>query len=77
MLVLLEKNGYVKRASHPEDSRAKMVELTAEGKRKLRKLWKVGQTIRDQMYSSLSDKESLRLIESLQKVARSLDRDRK
>ncbi|MFM8407374.1 MAG: MarR family winged helix-turn-helix transcriptional regulator [Pirellulaceae bacterium] len=76
MLVLLEKNGYVKRTSHPADSRAKTVELTTEGKRKLRKLWKVGQAVRDRMYSSLSDQEAQRLIESLQVVARSLDRDR-
>jgi DNA-binding MarR family transcriptional regulator len=76
MLVLLDKNGYVKRAPHPEDSRAKTVELTAEGKRKLKKLWRVGQMIRDQMYSSLSAKESQRLIESLRTVARSLERDR-
>jgi DNA-binding MarR family transcriptional regulator len=60
MLVLLDKNGYVKRAPHPEDSRAKTV----------------GQMIRDQMYSSLSAKESQRLIESLRTVARSLERDR-
>lgn len=77
MLVLLEKNGYVKRTSHPADSRAKTVELTTEGKRKLRKLWKVGQAVRDRMYSSLSDQEAQRLIKSLQIVAGSLASDRR
>jgi DNA-binding MarR family transcriptional regulator len=77
MLVLLERNGYVRRTGHPDDSRAKTVELTAEGKRKLRKLWKSGQAIRDRMYASLSAKECERLIESLRRLADSLDRDRR
>lgn len=76
MLVLLEKNSLVARASHPTDSRAKTVELTTEGKRKLRKLWKVGQPIRDQMVDGLSRHEAEVLISLLGRVADSLNLDK-
>jgi len=76
MLVLLETSGYVQRTSNPNDSRARSVELTAAGKRKLRMLWKIGQPIRDSMYGCMSKKESELLIELLAKLANTLGRDR-
>lgn len=76
MLVLLEKNGYVKRESHPTDFRAKVVTLTAKGKRKISTLWKAGQPIRNKMYGCLSDNESEILIELLMRLSGALDRDR-
>lgn len=72
MLVLLEKNGFVRRAAHPTDSRAKTVELTPDGKRKLRKLWKVGQSIREEMYQSMSSKEAETLVRLLRQIAEAL-----
>lgn len=75
MLVLLERNGLVRRASHATDSRAKSVELTANGKRKLRKLWKVGQTIRDDMYGGMTPEEAEVLIRLLQQIPVSLYRE--
>ncbi|QDT02329.1 putative HTH-type transcriptional regulator YusO [Rubripirellula lacrimiformis] len=72
MLVLLEKLELVERACHPTDSRAKTVTLTMAGKRKLRKLWKVGQSIRDDMYGCLTPDEAETLISLLQKIACSL-----
>lgn len=76
MLVLLEKNGFVRRASHPTDSRAKTVELTATGKRTLRKLWKVGQSIRDDMYGAITPKEAEILIRLLRLIPNSLSKEK-
>lgn len=72
MLVLLEKNGFVRRETHPTDQRAKTVELTASGKRKLRKLWKVGQSIRDEMYGAMDSNEADHLIRLLRQVSEAL-----
>ncbi|MDV6030197.1 MAG: MarR family transcriptional regulator [Phycisphaera sp. RhM] len=76
MLVLLEKNGFVRRVAHPSDSRAKLVELTPNGKRKLRKLWKVGQSIRDEMYQSMTSKEAEILIRLLRQIPDALSREK-
>ncbi|OYP35022.1 MarR family winged helix-turn-helix transcriptional regulator [Rhodopirellula sp. MGV] len=72
MLVLLEDRGLVRRQPHPTDSRAKTVALTATGKRRLKKLIKVGQPIRDCMFGVLSQAESKKLVSLLGKVADSL-----
>jgi DNA-binding MarR family transcriptional regulator len=76
MLVLLEKSGYVQRANHPTDSRAKTVELTLSGKKKLRQLWKVGQKIRDEMYGTISTREAEVLIGLLRRVAGTLSQEK-
>ena len=76
MFVLLEKNGFVRRAAHPTDSRAKSVELTPSGKRKLRRLWKIGQSIRDEMYQSMTSKEAEILIRLLRQIPGSLSREK-
>lgn len=76
MLVLLEKSGFVHRASHPSDSRAKSVELTSAGKKKLRQLWKVGHAIRDRMYGALSTREADVMIEALRRVSEALSREK-
>jgi DNA-binding MarR family transcriptional regulator len=75
MLVLLEKNELIRRVSHPTDSRAKSVELTASGKRKLRKLWKVGQSIRDEMYGAMTPEEAEILIRLLRQIPVALRRE--
>lgn len=72
MLVLLEKRGYVSRQTHPTDGRARTVALTDAGLRKYRQAWKAGQPIRDQMVSSLSDKEIKTLVKLLGHVSKSL-----
>jgi DNA-binding MarR family transcriptional regulator len=75
MLVLLEKNGLVQRITHPTDSRAKTVELTSAGKRKLQKLWKAGQAIRTRLIGALSPKETAQLIRLLCRLKNSLPSD--
>lgn len=75
MLVLLEKTGLVQRGCHPTDSRAKTVLLTTAGKRKLRKLWKVGQSIRDDMYGSMTPGEATKLIALLRQLTCAINRE--
>ena len=75
MLVLLEKNGYIERDSHPTDSRAKTVTLTPAGSRKLRTLWKIGQPIRKSMYESMDPAEAEQLLSLLQKMTRALKQE--
>lgn len=72
MLVLLENQGFIERESHPTDSRALLVSLTAAGKRKFRQLWKAGDEIRSQMFRSVPKDELMNLIERLQNIAASL-----
>lgn len=72
MLVLLEKQGLVRRESHPSDSRARSVELTASGKRKFNQLWQAGESIRTKIFASLEPNESEALIRLLNRVADSL-----
>jgi DNA-binding MarR family transcriptional regulator len=72
MLVLLEERGLVSRDTHPTDGRARTVALTESGRRKFRQLWKAGQTIRDQMVSTLSAAEARLLVELLGRISKSL-----
>ncbi len=73
MLVLLEENGLVKRGTHATDARAKTVSLTAAGKRMHKKLWKAGQSIRDDMYGCMSAEEADMLLVLLRKLAGALN----
>ena len=72
MLVLLEERGFVEREVSPSDARAKTVTLTELGLKKYRQVWKAGQSIREQMVSSLSEKETESLVRLLESVSKSL-----
>jgi len=72
MLVLLERRGLVSRSTHPTDSRARTVALTAAGQRKFRQVFKAGQAVRDQMVSSLTAAEARSLVKFLRRVSKSL-----
>jgi DNA-binding MarR family transcriptional regulator len=72
MLVLLEERGLAQRDRHPTDSRARVVRLTAAGRRKVRQLWKAGESIRSQMTESLQPDEARTLVRLLSKIAESL-----
>src|SRR6202011_4451099 len=54
MLVLLEGRGLVSRERHPEDSRARVVALTARGRRRFQRLWQTSEPIRAQMLAGFS-----------------------
>lgn len=72
MLVLLESRGLVARNAHPTDGRARTVALTRAGRQKYQQVWEAGQSIRDQMVSSLSAREAGTLVTLLRRVAESL-----
>lgn len=72
MLLLLERQGLVSRDAHPTDARARTVALTKAGMKKFQQAWDAGQSIRDQMVSSLSRDEARMLVKLLKRVATSL-----
>jgi DNA-binding MarR family transcriptional regulator len=76
MLVLLERRGLVERDAHPNDSRARTVALTADGKRMFRRLWRAGEPIRGQMLGVLRPDEAETLVGLLTRVARVLNAER-
>jgi DNA-binding MarR family transcriptional regulator len=68
MLVLLEGRGLVARERHPEDSRARVVTLTAKGRRLAERLWKTSEPIRVQMLSGFSADEARSLVGCLRRL---------
>src|SRR5262249_49501622 len=68
MLVLLEGRGLVARERHPDDSRARVVTLTARGRRLFERLWKTSEPIRVQMLSGFSADEARSLVGCLRRL---------
>ena len=73
MLVILEKQGLVRRDSHPSDSRARTAALTAAGKRKFQQAFAAGETIRERMIEAFQPWDSSLLVKLLNQVAESLN----
>ncbi len=73
MLVLLEKEGLVRRDAHPNDSRARTAALTVAGKRKFQQAFAAGESIRDKMFESLQPEDGPLLVKLLNQVAESLN----
>ena len=72
MLVLMEGRGLVARARHPVDSRARVVTLTARGRRLFERSWKSSEPIRVQMLSGFSDDEARLLVGCLRRLIENL-----
>jgi DNA-binding MarR family transcriptional regulator len=68
MLVLLEGRGLVSRERHPDDRRARVVTLTAKGRRLFERLWKTSDPIRVQMLSGFSADEAELLMGCLRRL---------
>ncbi len=68
MLVLLEGRGLVARTRHPEDNRARLVTLTAKGRRLFERFWKTSEPIRQQMLAGFSEEEARGLIDGLRRL---------
>jgi len=68
MLVLLEGRGLVTRARHPNDSRARVVTLSAKGRRLFERLWKTSEPIRVQMVSGFLADETRLLVGCLRRL---------
>ena len=75
MIVLLEKQGLVRRATHQTDARARTVSLTAAGRRAFQKLWTEGEQIRAHLYGVLKPNEAKTLVRLLTRVAEFLTVD--
>ncbi|MFO0938865.1 MAG: MarR family transcriptional regulator [Gemmataceae bacterium] len=73
MLVLLEKQGLVRRESHPIDARSRSVRLTAKGIKLQRRMWDVSEPIRQSIHSALEHDESETLVRCLLRVERALE----
>ena len=56
------------RERHPDDSRARMVSLTAKGRRLFERLWKTSEPIRVQMLSGFSADEARLLVGCLRRL---------
>jgi DNA-binding MarR family transcriptional regulator len=68
MLVLLEGRGLVARGRHPDDWRARVVTLTAKGRRLSGRLWRTSEPIRAQMLSGFSEEEARLLVGYLRRL---------
>lgn len=68
MLVLLEGRGLVCRQHQPHDRRARVVTLTAKGRRLAERLWQTSEPIRVQMLSGFSQEEARSLVGSLRRL---------
>ena len=73
MLVLLERQGLVRRDAHPSDSRARTAALTVAGKKKFQQVFSAGEPIRDQMFETLQSDDAVLLVTLLNQVAASLN----
>ncbi len=69
MLVLMEKNGLVKRDEHPSDSRAKSVILTQTGQQTYAKLSKIMMGLQEALLSPFKTKESTELVKFLDSIS--------
>ena len=54
-LILLEKRGFITRTIHPNDGRARIVNITEKGKKIFEKMVAALQPVRDRLSSNLSD----------------------
>src|SRR4051812_23595847 len=68
MLVLLEGRGLVSRERHAADRRARVVTLTARGRRLYERLWETSEPIRAQMLSGFSADEARLLVGCLRRL---------
>lgn len=68
MLVLLEGRGLVSREHAPGDRRARVVTLTAKGRRLSERLWKTSEPIRVQMLSGFAPGEARSLVGGLRRL---------
>jgi DNA-binding MarR family transcriptional regulator len=68
MLVLLEGRGLVSRERQPDDRRARLVTLTARGRRLYERLFRTSEPIRVQMLAGFSEEEARSLVGGLRRL---------
>jgi DNA-binding MarR family transcriptional regulator len=69
MLILLEREGLIQRLPSPTDGRARTVALTIKGNRTFQKLWTQSESLRAELVSSLTKRESAQLLRLLQQLS--------
>lgn len=74
MLGRLEEAGLVQRRANPADRRENFVELTAQGRSLLRRIWKAHQQQLDSVMAGLTREEQLELAWLLNKMMAGIDR---
>jgi DNA-binding MarR family transcriptional regulator len=74
MLVLLEGRGLVSRERRPDDRRARVVRLTARGRRLHERLLGTSEPIRVRMLAGFSPEEARLLVGGLRRLIDNLDR---
>ena len=72
MLVLLENRGLIIRRPHPTDARARIVTLTAKGRKMYKTVWAAGEPVRSILLEALGPGEAEILIGRLASVARAM-----
>src|SRR5262249_62054963 len=68
MLLLLERRGFVVRARHPTDARARTVRLTATGRRMYERLWADSEPVRARLLAALGPADADALLPRLARV---------
>jgi DNA-binding MarR family transcriptional regulator len=68
MLVLLEGRGLVSRERQADDRRARLVTLTARGRRLFERLFRTSEPIRVRMLSGFSEEEARSLVDCLRRL---------
>lgn len=69
MLLLLEGRGLIAREPHPADGRARLVTLTADGRRLFRRLWAKSDPLRARLRTTFRPDEVTALVALLHRVA--------
>ncbi len=72
MLVLLEKNGFVERRSHPTDGRARSVLITPQGRKAHRQLMAAIRPIQNQILDCFSADEAGAMIVYLERITEAM-----
>jgi DNA-binding MarR family transcriptional regulator len=73
MLVLLERQGLIKRRPHPSDGRARSVSLTRTGRNTFRSLWRESEPLRIALVTALAPAEATALVDQLRRIAKTLE----
>jgi DNA-binding MarR family transcriptional regulator len=73
MLVLLERNGLIKRRPHPSDGRARSVSLTRTGRSAFRNLWRESEPLRMALVAALAPVEAKTLVDQLRRIAQAFE----
>jgi DNA-binding MarR family transcriptional regulator len=72
MLLLLEGRRLVARQRHPEDGRARVVTLTAKGRRTFERLKETSEPVREQMLAGFSAEAARSLLVGLRRMTRNI-----